>query len=48
MALESYGVYTSYWFRKFLVILYDLKADFKILSVALKYEQQMFSTAAFK
>jgi hypothetical protein len=29
MALESYGVDASYWFRKFLVILYDLRAAFK-------------------
>jgi hypothetical protein len=48
MALESYGLGASYWFRKFLVIPYDLRSDFKILSVILKYGQQMFSTAAFK
>jgi hypothetical protein len=48
MALESYGLGTSYWFRKFLVIPYNLRVDFKILSAILKYGQQMFSTGAFK
>jgi hypothetical protein len=48
MALESYGLGASYWFRKFLVIPYDLRADFKILSAILKHGQQMFCTAAFK
>jgi hypothetical protein len=48
MALEIYGLGASYWFRKFLVIPYDLRADFKIMSTILKYGQQMFSTAAFK
>jgi hypothetical protein len=48
MALESYGLCASYWFKEFLVIPYDLRADFKILSVISKYGQQMFSTAIFK
>jgi hypothetical protein len=48
MALESYGLGASYWFRKFLIFSYDLRVDFKILSAILKYGQQMFSTAAFK
>jgi hypothetical protein len=29
MALKSYKVDASYWFRKFLVILYDLRTAFK-------------------
>jgi hypothetical protein len=48
MALESYGLGASYWFRKFLVIPYNLRTYFKILSAILKYGQQMFSIAAFK
>jgi hypothetical protein len=42
MALESYGVDAYYWFRKFLIIPYYLRADLKILSAILKYEQQLF------
>jgi hypothetical protein len=48
MALESYGVDASYWFRKFLVIPYDLSTNFKIFTAILKYGQQMLFTAAFK
>jgi hypothetical protein len=39
MALESYGLGASYWFKKFLVIPYELRADFKKLSIILKYGQ---------
>jgi hypothetical protein len=42
MVLESYGLGASYWFRKFLVIPYDLRADFKILSAILKHGQKYF------
>jgi hypothetical protein len=42
MALELYGVDASYWFRKFLVIPYELRVDFKIVSTVLKYRQQTF------
>jgi hypothetical protein len=41
MALESYGVDASYWFRKFLLIPYDLRADLKILSAFFKYGRQL-------
>ena len=48
MALESYGVAATFFYRKFSQIPYGIRANFKLLSAVLSQRQQTFFMAAIK
>ena len=48
MALESYGLDASFLYRKFLLIPYGKRGDFKLPSAVVSEEQRTFFMAAIK